>query len=477
MKLEKHAIDALAPNANAIKNGEALWKKKSFVALHQNPEGTVLFGECAGSGQKNYQVSADFGSGLPPVCRCNCPSRQFPCKHALGLMYAYAAATHSFEVSELPADLTQKRQKAEDRQKKQSEKKAEDRRKPPTKAQITKQQKKIDQQLEGIALAEKMLSAMLDGGLSALGTQQGANYTEQVQQLGNYYINGIQAAFQDIILQNNRQNGEPNAVRSLIYLYALLKKSREYLTKKRQDPVNNVEWEQDLEERIGYAWKLDELIDQQKCEKNSELIQLAFYPYPDEAARQWVEEGYYYSLQSGRLYKNRNLRPFRAATHIKEEDSLFAVIQAEEVAIYPGHPNPRARWKTYTQRELKDEDYQHIHAHARTNYAELAKEIKNQLKSPLTDAYPVALVRFVREQMQQGQQHFMLADAEGTVITLGDVPLISEPFHAGFGQVMACLPPHDLTALLLFAFDADKQLLLARPLSIITDRQIIRLLY
>ena len=47
--------------------------------------------------------------------RCTCPSRQFPCKHVLGLLYAYAGGA-SFTPAEVPEDLAAKREKAEKRE-------------------------------------------------------------------------------------------------------------------------------------------------------------------------------------------------------------------------------------------------------------------------------------------------------------------------------------------------------------------------
>ncbi|MEU6998584.1 SWIM zinc finger family protein [Nonomuraea sp. NPDC046570] len=48
----------------------------------------VLWGECAGSGAKPYLACVDLGG---PAYRCSCPSRKFPCKHALGLLLLWSA--------------------------------------------------------------------------------------------------------------------------------------------------------------------------------------------------------------------------------------------------------------------------------------------------------------------------------------------------------------------------------------------------
>jgi hypothetical protein len=43
----------------------------------------LVWGKCQGSGKTPYQVSVDLAG---PAFRCSCPSRKFPCKHALALL-------------------------------------------------------------------------------------------------------------------------------------------------------------------------------------------------------------------------------------------------------------------------------------------------------------------------------------------------------------------------------------------------------
>ncbi|WP_248963982.1 SWIM zinc finger family protein [Sphaerisporangium perillae] len=57
-----------------------------WSAMGVMPE--VLWGECKGSGTKPYLACVDLGD---PAYRCSCPSRKFPCKHALGLLLLWSA--------------------------------------------------------------------------------------------------------------------------------------------------------------------------------------------------------------------------------------------------------------------------------------------------------------------------------------------------------------------------------------------------
>ena len=47
----------------------------------------VLWGECQGSGRTPYRVTVDTGSRR---YQCSCPSRKFPCKHAVALLFLWA---------------------------------------------------------------------------------------------------------------------------------------------------------------------------------------------------------------------------------------------------------------------------------------------------------------------------------------------------------------------------------------------------
>src|SRR5262245_30573444 len=114
MQIDEAYVDSQAPNAGAIKNARAVVLKKRLVKLHRSSDGTLLFGECEGSGDENYQPSADFSDPAKPVYRCTCPSHQFPCKHSLALLYAYAQGA-KFVEKEAPADIVEKRAKLQQR--------------------------------------------------------------------------------------------------------------------------------------------------------------------------------------------------------------------------------------------------------------------------------------------------------------------------------------------------------------------------
>ena len=114
MNISKDFLTSVAPNDAALRNGESLVKKHSFSGLVVSCDGSYVGGLCAGSGSSPYACSVDFIDPAAPVFRCSCPSRQFPCKHVLGLLYAYTEG-RTFEQGDIPADILDKRRKKEQR--------------------------------------------------------------------------------------------------------------------------------------------------------------------------------------------------------------------------------------------------------------------------------------------------------------------------------------------------------------------------
>ncbi|MFI9509367.1 SWIM zinc finger family protein [Nocardia sp. NPDC052566] len=76
-------VTALAPDASSLSAARKLanrWQGTGYL-------GNALWGLCQGSGAKPYQTIVDLAG---PAYKCSCPSRKFPCKHALSLLLNYA---------------------------------------------------------------------------------------------------------------------------------------------------------------------------------------------------------------------------------------------------------------------------------------------------------------------------------------------------------------------------------------------------
>ncbi|WP_328553882.1 SWIM zinc finger family protein [Streptomyces sp. NBC_00358] len=109
---------ALAPDAASRKAGSNLGAAGPWSEAGSTEEGTV-WGLCRGSGSKPYQTVIDIADSTGPAYKCSCPSRKFPCKHALGLLLLWAGADGAVPAGQAPDWAAQwlegRRRRAEDR--------------------------------------------------------------------------------------------------------------------------------------------------------------------------------------------------------------------------------------------------------------------------------------------------------------------------------------------------------------------------
>ncbi|MEV4805134.1 SWIM zinc finger family protein [Nonomuraea sp. NPDC049421] len=76
---------ALAPDTSSRKAAQGVATPAKWPV--RGHTGMVVYGECKGSGSTPYLACVDLSE---PAYRCSCPSRKFPCKHALGLLLLWS---------------------------------------------------------------------------------------------------------------------------------------------------------------------------------------------------------------------------------------------------------------------------------------------------------------------------------------------------------------------------------------------------
>ncbi|MCR8630017.1 SWIM zinc finger family protein [Paenibacillus radicis (ex Xue et al. 2023)] len=472
-------VDSLALNAAAVKNGRDLVKKNKITKRCRTEDRTLLFGDCQGSGKEPYRCSVDYLKPESPVFRCTCPSRQFPCKHILGLLYA-SAAGQSFSIEAVPQEIAEKRDKADKREEKKKEAAgSDDAAVPKRKTNKAALLKKINAQLEGIELCDKLIRQLVQNGLAGIDSKALKMMDDQAKQLGNFYIPGIQNKLRELILlikeNKDRESWYTEAMDQLTYLHALLKKSGVYLTSRQQNPELAMDTDSGLEEAIGHAWQLAELRDCGRMQTDVELAQLTFRSKLDAARSEYVDEGFWLDMDSGKLYTTRHYRPIKAAKHMKEEDSVFDIVRARELFTYPGELNPRIRWEDGRIRSMQEEDFDRIYSYSRGSFTEVIKLVKNQLKNPLSDKHPVALLRY-SEIVVGDDESYVLLDEQGKQIALHDTAYLD---HATT-HLLSLLTPElaaNQAMLVLFEHDLSSGRLIAQPLSLVTKREILRFIY
>ncbi|WP_020617376.1 SWIM zinc finger family protein [Paenibacillus daejeonensis] len=481
--LTESLVDTLAPNSAAAKNGRDLVKKNKLTKLHKSEDDSLIFGECAGSGKSGYSCSADFRESDTPLVRCNCPSRQFPCKHGLALLYAYAGGA-AFTVAEVPADLEAKREKAEKRsaRKAAQEESAATAEAPAKPKKINKAAwaKKIKAQLEGLEMLEKLVLSFIRGGLGTVDKRSVTQLREGVKSLGNSYLPGAQNELRGLTLAleqavkagDVQEQVYAGALERLLRIHALIRKGRPYLEAKLEDPDLTPDIESPIEEWLGHAWQLSELQAHGLVRANRELIQLAFHSYDDGARGEYVDAGYWLELDTGEVHRSLNYRPYKAAKYIKSEDSTFHAIRAGELYVYPGTWNRRIRMEQTSMEEVLESHRQRARETAETSVAEAVKKVRGELKDPLGNKSPVLLLHAAAIQATADGQP-VLVDHAGAKLQLGDV--IGWQATTPLLRVLPQEALSDAVFVLLFQHDPLQQRLVAQPIAIIQPTGITRL--
>ena len=192
-------VEQLAPDAAAIKPGQGLANRAKWKSTGRSER--LLWGECQGSGANPYQVRVDLEDG---ACKCSCPSRKLPCKHALGLLIMLAGGER-FEQSAMPEFV----QEWADGRAKRAETKAaraSAAEKPPDpEAQAKRAEKRETRIQTGLAQVEDWLADIIKQGLASARAQppqfwsqmaarlidaQAPGLARRVRELGDIAVSG-----------------------------------------------------------------------------------------------------------------------------------------------------------------------------------------------------------------------------------------------------------------------------------------------
>lgn len=163
----KDRVLSLAPDAASAKAGQGQASPAKWPSLGQQE--SVLWGEVQGSGKHPYQVCIDLGG---PAFKCSCPSRKFPCKHAIGLMILLAEQPDRLPLAEAPqwvADWIASRQQ---RVEKRESKRADEASKPvDAAAQVRRAKQRESKVSSGVEELQRFLGDVARQGLAAAQSQ------------------------------------------------------------------------------------------------------------------------------------------------------------------------------------------------------------------------------------------------------------------------------------------------------------------
>jgi hypothetical protein len=394
--LSEELIEQVAPDASALQAGRGV--KKQMSQLGVSADGTWLLGACQGSAKAPYQVSVDLINPSAPVGRCTCPSRKFPCKHALGLMFSYLDRPEKFATREPAADLLAKRDKQAQRAEKTKDREAAPA--GPRKVNLAAQAKKAKAQREGLDLLQKLLTDLVSGG-QWFEKSRLTRLENQSKQMSDHYLPGAMVGLRRLALAGRDTEASEEqrvALGSELIgrLWAMVQKGRGYLDNKLAGDEGQGEADAVMEEVLGKAWQLTELREKGYFREGLTFVELAWERWDDAARQERIEMSHLVELGEGRVYQAIAYRPFKAMGRgTIGQASYQQPLQVKEAAVYPGFANRRVRWDPSAESAQSSSAgvLKKVHGFAASEFEPVLAELRKQLKHPLAPRETTVLLR------------------------------------------------------------------------------------
>lgn len=470
-ELHEDTVQRVAPDASALQAARGLLRKKAFLKPAVAPDGTWLFGQCQGSGKNPYEVSVNLADAGTPVGRCTCPSRKFPCKHALGLMLAYLEKPDSFAHREPPDELVAKRAKQAQRAEKATKDRAE-----PRKVNKSAQLKKAAAQREGLDLLEKLVLDLVNGG-QWCEPAQAERLERQARQMNDHYLPGAALMLRQLVqrTEEERSDEERNEIGAQILgaLWATVQRGRNYLDGKLAGEETQAEADAVIEEVLGKAWQLGELREQGYWRENLRLLELAFEVRDDQARQERVETSYLLDLDGGDICRAVAYRPFKGLRHIPEQPSYGQPLRVREAAVYPGLLSRRVRWEKGAEsaEPMTPDHLRAAYALAGSDFEAALAAYRKASKNPLgSDAVGAFLVRCAC--VGRVGEQVVLEDAQGKRLVTGN----RLPDQLNVANLeRAAGSTREPAVLFRFLLNAAPTRILAYPLAVVTPGVDLRL--
>jgi SWIM zinc finger len=291
----KQQVEQLAPDASSLKAGKDLANLAKWVTLGISDR--ALWGEVQGSGKNPYQTQVD---GNSTAFKCSCPSRKFPCKHGLGLLFLFAEnAANLKQTNDEPAWVKEwmgkRQEKAEKATPSVSEEKTDDSDEKKVKQKAKTQDDRLANAQAGAAELELWLKDLVRNGFLSI-PDKGAAYFERTAArmvdakatgLGNFvkgfnrvnYYNGT--TWQSDVLEQ--------AVKTFLTLEGF--KNLENLTPSVSDDIKSL---------VGWSAKQKELLEDENAESlTDEWLTLARITEREDDLT--IQRHYLLGLQSHRF--------------------------------------------------------------------------------------------------------------------------------------------------------------------------------
>ncbi|WP_027346093.1 SWIM zinc finger family protein [Hamadaea tsunoensis] len=167
-------VHALAPDASSLAAARKLATGSGWSQEGAGGEPLSLWGLCKGSGATPYQTCVDV---TEPAYKCSCPSRKFPCKHALALLLRWSAGT--LATADQPSYVVEWHAGRAGRAAKKAARESAPRTAEQERAAERRAEKRADRMAEGVAELAQWLDDQVRQGIAGL-DRAGYKHFDQV---------------------------------------------------------------------------------------------------------------------------------------------------------------------------------------------------------------------------------------------------------------------------------------------------------
>jgi SWIM zinc finger len=184
-------VEQLAPDAAAVKAAQGVAKPQKWQGLGHTER--LLWGECQGSGSNPYQVRVDLDDA---ACKCSCPSRKQPCKHALGLLMLFAGS--NVPTAPMPGFVEEWQTGRAKRAETKATRAAAPEKPPDPQAQARRVEKREGRIDSGLAQLETWIADLVAQGLAAARTQPPQYWAQMAARLVDAQAPGLARRVRDL---------------------------------------------------------------------------------------------------------------------------------------------------------------------------------------------------------------------------------------------------------------------------------------
>jgi hypothetical protein len=182
-------VTAVAPDQASLASARKLAGSRDWSSVGVSAQEPMLWGLCRGSGKNPYQTCVDL---TEPAYRCSCPSRKFPCKHALALLLTWSAG--AVPAGEPPDWVVQWQESRSARAAKKAEKVTAPRTEAQERAAQKRAQSRQEKVMAGVAELQQWLSDQVRHGIAGLSSSGYRHFEPVAARLIDAQAPGLAAA-------------------------------------------------------------------------------------------------------------------------------------------------------------------------------------------------------------------------------------------------------------------------------------------